>query len=129
VLITGGAVAELYLPASGKFTAAGNMITARCAGHTATLLLDGTVLIAGGSDCGVKVMANAETFRPAVLSPPPVLFPLATGGSQGAIWHAETGLIVSSEHSAVAGEALSMYATGLSAGGVIPASGYRGPVG
>jgi uncharacterized protein (TIGR03437 family) len=120
VLITGGAVAELYLPASGKFAAAGNMITARCAGHTATLLLDGTVLIAGGSDCGANVMAKAEIFSPAVFSLAPVLFPLAAGGGQAAIWHSGTGQIVSSDHPAVAGEARSMYATGLSEGGVIP---------
>jgi hypothetical protein len=127
VLITGGLVpggngqivSELYLPANGKFTAAGNMITGRW-GHTATLLLDGTVLIAGGSNCGECVIASAEIFRPAMLSPAPVLFPLGAAGFQGAIWHSETGQIASSEHPAVAGDVLSMYTTSLIDGGVIP---------
>jgi uncharacterized protein (TIGR03437 family) len=107
------------LPENGKFSAVGNMITARW-GHTATLLPDGTVLIAGGSDCGGCGIASAEIFRPAVLSPAPVLFALTATGGQGAIWHPETGQIASSEHPAVAGGVLSMYTTSLSDGGVIP---------
>jgi hypothetical protein len=125
VLITGGfgpagnGASELYLPENGKFCRTGNMITPRW-GHTATLLPDGTVLIAGGSNCAGCVIANAEIFRPNVLSPAPVLFSLAAGGGQGAIWHTETGQIASPEHPAVGGDVLSMYSTGLRDGSVIP---------
>lgn len=71
VLLTGGVnasygyagsagSAELYDPSSGTFTATGNMTTNR-AGHTATLLSDGRVLVAGeytGDD-------TAELYDPA----------------------------------------------------------------
>jgi hypothetical protein len=94
VLITGGAscddgnpgvwaTAELFDPATGTFTAVGSMTRPR-QGHTATLLPDGHVLIAGGTS-GVaavalghvqlasvrtvatepEVLATAELFDPA----------------------------------------------------------------
>jgi hypothetical protein len=77
VLIAGGsassvtgvplATAELYNPASGTFSAIGRMNTAH-ANHTATLLADGRVLIAGGSNqpptAKNSVTAVAETYDP-----------------------------------------------------------------
>jgi uncharacterized protein (TIGR03437 family) len=42
------------------------------------------------------------------------------GTGQGAIWHADRGLIASSVNPATAGDVLSMYTTSLFEGGVIP---------
>ena len=53
--------AELFDPATGLFTATGAMITTRV-GHTATLLSDGKVLLAGGA--GASIL-TAELFDPA----------------------------------------------------------------
>lgn len=74
ILITGGAnlraastvtaSAELYDSNAGTFSATGNMQTAR-AEHTATLLNDGRVLIAGG--CSIALagpLMSAELFDP-----------------------------------------------------------------
>ena len=57
--------AELYNPATGIFTATGSLNTARHR-HTATLLNNGTVLIAGGS-AGFSAIAlgSAELYDPA----------------------------------------------------------------
>ena len=53
---TGSASAELYDPVSGTFTPTGSMSEEHC-GHTATLLVDGTVLITGPVN-------RAELFSP-----------------------------------------------------------------
>src|SRR4029077_10136499 len=53
--------AELYDPATGNFTATGSMTAARSQ-HTATLLDNGKVLIAGGF--GISVLASAELYDP-----------------------------------------------------------------
>ena len=50
-------------PAAGNFTAVGNMTTAR-ADHTATLLPNGKVLIAGGVGAGFQELASAELYDP-----------------------------------------------------------------
>jgi hypothetical protein len=72
VLIAGGdgsspnatptAAAELYDPASGKFSSTGPMTTRR-AFHTATLLTDGRVLLAGGEN-GSGFNSSAELYDP-----------------------------------------------------------------
>ena len=72
VLVVGGNAAagpvgsaELYDPTAGTFTlTAGSLATARY-GHTATRLLSGMVLIAGGTVDGTTALASAELFNPA----------------------------------------------------------------
>jgi Galactose oxidase, central domain len=75
VLVAGGstfsglympiATAELYDPSTGAFTATGNMTTPRT-WHSATLLPDGRVLIAGGVSSFVPdlILASAELYDP-----------------------------------------------------------------
>jgi hypothetical protein len=88
VLVTGGisgappattvlGEAELYDPASGSFTPVlGSLATARQS-HTASLLSDGKVLVAGGLDSAGNATATAEVFDPTTQ-----LF-TATKGSMG----------------------------------------------
>jgi hypothetical protein len=74
VLLVGGAPsdgtlthlasAELYDPVSNTFSATGSMSTDRL-GHTATLLADGKVLIAGGRPFTSNEVATAEIYDPA----------------------------------------------------------------
>ncbi|HYA34008.1 MAG TPA: kelch repeat-containing protein [Candidatus Binataceae bacterium] len=74
VLITGGtsnvgfrselSSAEIYDPATGRFSPTGRMSTPR-EGHTATLLRDGRVLVAGGSPNGIVTTDSAEIYDPA----------------------------------------------------------------
>ena len=134
VLITGGSGAgdaldsgairaELYNPATGTFSLAGSMTEDRFL-PTATLLNDGSVLIAGGIgwkpgfQCCVT-LASAEIYHPAVLRPSPVLLSVP-GNGQGAILHTSTQQLVSPDNPAVAGEALEIFGTGLIDGSVIP---------
>ena len=73
VLVVGGAdcsgspcvsrlTADLYNPNSGKFGPAGAMATGRD-GHTATLLKDGNVLVAGGIGDN-DILSSAELYLP-----------------------------------------------------------------
>jgi len=68
--LTGGPVSslgtsvELYNPATGTFTATGSLNTGR-ESHTATLLNNGMVLIAGGfSPYSSQTLASAELYQP-----------------------------------------------------------------
>ena len=69
VLVAGGAAttatAELYDPTLGTFSTIAAMTSTRQR-QTATLLSDGSVLIAGGSesDANVNILAAAELFDP-----------------------------------------------------------------
>lgn len=73
VLVTGGlgvegvyttlASAELYNPSTGKWTPTGSMSVNRT-GFTATLLENGEVLVAGGSDYEINCWATAELYNP-----------------------------------------------------------------
>src|SRR4051812_20744899 len=54
--------AELYDPSTGTFSRTGDMTVSR-QGHTATLLADGRVLIAGGGN--LAPLTSAELYEPA----------------------------------------------------------------
>jgi hypothetical protein len=58
------ASAELYDPVSGNFSPTGSLNAARTQ-QTATLLLNGMVLVAGGRDSSGNALATAELFDPA----------------------------------------------------------------
>jgi hypothetical protein len=65
VLVAGGsgsAAAELYDPDTGSWTATGNLVTRR-ASHSATLLPDGTVLVAGNNEMSRR-LGSAELYDP-----------------------------------------------------------------
>jgi hypothetical protein len=137
VLIAGGGIesvppfgtfasAELYNPAIGSFNPIANM-TARRSYHRTTLLNDGRVLITGGLYWNSTpalpsgTLASAELYTPPVLIPAPVLISLSGDGrGQGAVWHAATEQIASTDNPAAAGEVLAMYTTSLADGGMIP---------
>jgi hypothetical protein len=118
-------IAELYDPARGTWAPTGDMTALREV-HTATLLNDGTVLIAGGVSYGGMGLfyggtASAELYTPTVLIPAPMLLSLSGDGQgQGFVLHDTTGRLVSSGDSATAGETLQIYCAGLTDGSVIP---------
>jgi hypothetical protein len=69
---------ESYDPLTGRLTVLHDMMTNR-AGHTATVLMDGTVLLTGGyshtgyGSVGRSVFSSAEIYTPPVLLPTPVV--------------------------------------------------------
>jgi len=56
-------VPEMYDPSTAKFSPAGSMTMYRSA-HTATLLSDGRILVAGGNDASNNPQASAELYQP-----------------------------------------------------------------
>jgi len=117
--------AELYDPSAGAFHATDDMTTPR-EGHTATVLADGRVLLAGGVVYrGIGLfdgsVSSAEVYRPDVLVPAPTLLSVSgAGDGQGAIYHAGTSYVAGREDPAAAGDEVDILCTGLSAGAVIP---------
>jgi hypothetical protein len=91
-----------------------------CITHTATLLRDGRVFVAGGvSYGGIGIfngsLVSTELYTPDVLVPGPTLVSVSGDGrGQGAIFHAGTTHVAAPEDPAAAGENLDIYCTGLS---------------
>jgi hypothetical protein len=120
--------AELYDPLAGTFSDTGNMATDREYGHTATLLNDGSVLVAGGlhivhppEPYVTVVLSSAEIYHPGVVVPASVLLSVSGDGrGQGAILHADRYELASSGNPAVAGDILAIYCIGLAYRSVIP---------
>jgi|SRR6516165_8909286 hypothetical protein len=64
IVATLAVVGRAQAPSQGPFTLTGEMATARSA-HTATLLDNGTVLLAGGWGEGFTPLDSAELYHPA----------------------------------------------------------------
>ena len=64
VLILAAALPRPILAAPGSWSSTGNMTIPRCY-HTATLLPDGNVLVAGGNAGGNNILYSSELFYPA----------------------------------------------------------------
>ncbi len=56
--------AELYDPATGKWSPVGNMIAGRSSAGSAVTLPDGTILVTGGLDSSWKPITRAERYDP-----------------------------------------------------------------
>ena len=119
------ASAELYDPSTKTFLSTGSMSAARET-HTATLLGDGSVLLAGGvSYGGIGIfggaLSSAELYTPDVLVPTPALVSLSGDGhGQGAIFHGGTTHVADARDPAAAGESVDIYCIGLTTDSAIP---------
>ena len=111
--------AELYNPSAEAFVPIGKMVIAR-GGHTATLLGDGRVLIAGGTSYGgIGIFSgsldSAELYTPDTAMQAPRLVSVSGDGrGQGAIFHAGTTYAATPDDPAAAGEEIDITCTGLS---------------
>jgi uncharacterized protein (TIGR03437 family) len=100
------------------------MIAAR-GPHSATLLKDGRLLLAGGVAYGgigifFGSLASAELYTPDVLVSGPALVSLSNNRrGQGAIFHAGTTHVVGPDDPTAAGESVDIHCTGLTTGSVI----------
>jgi hypothetical protein len=118
------ASAELYDPTAGAFSSTGSMTAARET-HTATLLKDWRVLLAGGVSYGgiglfYGRLATADLYTPRILVPAPTVLTVSGDSSRpGAIVHAATGRLVTADDPAVAGELLQIPCTHLNDGSSI----------
>jgi hypothetical protein len=119
------ASAEIFDPTTAKFVPTDTMGVAR-EEHTATLLNDGRVLVAGGTSYGGigvfgGTIGTAELYAPDVLTPAPVLVSISGDGrGQGAIFHAGTQHVAAPEDPAEPEEVVDISCTGLPVGGAIP---------
>ena len=78
-------------------------------------------MIAGGYTSWPASTSGAEIYKPSSRQPAvELLSVLGDGQGQGAILHAGTSQVVSSDNPAQAGEALEIYCTGLADDSVIP---------
>jgi hypothetical protein len=116
--------AELYDPAARVFHATGDM-TAAHGDHTATLLADGRVLIAGGVAYGGIGLfygseSTAEIYQPDVLIPAPtVLGVTGDAHAQGAIYHAGTRYLAGPDDPAAAGDEVDVLCENVGSGSTV----------
>ena len=117
--------AELYDPTGGTFVPTGTMVAAREA-HTATLLADGRVLVAGGASYGgIGIfggsLASAELYWPDRPVAAAALVSVSRDGhGPGVIFHGGTNRLVTTDDPAAAAESVDIDCTGLPADSVIP---------